>query len=734
MSDYKFVGWDTETAMIAHTTTPPLVCITFYDEETQEKLIFGRHEASAKLKEYLDDPRVVLIAQNSTFDSNVMVAHDPSLLEPIAEAHADNRMICTKLTEILLNTADPRTAGRAAPQRFLKKPGGGYAVAPATSLGGLVINYLREDITASKSDVRRISYWDLKDTPVEEWDDADVEYAVKDAIYVVEVFRKQAERAASLSKRLDVNLLSDLPRQTYVEFILNFMGMTVGVGIDPEKVEESSQALLDAQDYHITKALELGLLKADEKKYRGYTKSMSVMQTLLEEVETLIGVDMERNTANKDNPKKGIKAGDPTTIKAGEQQLKELYELIDNVLNGAGMNFKTRMFLSDEELERLAEIQVGLQAYQGAEKAWKAKSTFVDAIAQAKLNPDNRVRYSYKGLMETGRTSSARPNMQNLPRTGGVRACIKPREGYIFVQADYSNAELRTLAQTHLFENRQSRLAERYIADPSFDPHAYMAVEMFNKERGTSLSYDNAKAILGDKTHAEYKHMKHLRQQSKMANFGYAGGLGIQKFVQYAAAQNVKFTEQEAKELKEQWLSVWFEMNEYFNLRSQDTKRAGELSDRELEEEGKDYSSSVFNSIFKFGKAKRARFLRNYTIACNTPFQGLAADGAKDAIIMVFEECFFKKESPLYRSIPILFVHDELCLETAFPEDTPENRQKATAAALRLAELMELGMANHTPDVPAVAEPCLTTEWTKDAESYVRDDNTLSIYGLDDQE
>lgn len=715
----KFIGFDTETFMIQHSVVPPLVCLTMFDEETQETSIFGKDDAAAEFHKVLDRvlsrDDLVLVAQNASFDTCVLSAHDPSLLPRITEAYKQNKIVCTKLAEILLNSADPKTAGRPSVQRFLRMPGGNTAFGLATSLAGLVIYYLREDITASKQHERRTSYADLVDVPVALWDAEDRDYAIKDAVYVVKVLREQMRRQQSLGKLIGVAVLNDLTRQSYVEFILQFQASVIGVAIDPDKIIEASDELMGEQDSSVGDALTIGLLTPDKKKYRGYSKSVKVMQTVLGEIERIVGVTLERTEKGK--------------YKGGEQELKQIYEYVEYALSRE-INFSSKMPIPQDDLTLLNQYSEGLKAYTSAEKAWKQKHTFVDALAQAALNPDHRVRFGYQGLKETGRTSSRNPNMQNLPRGGKTRGCIVPRAGHIFLQADYSNAELRTLAQVHLDEGRLSKLAVEYQRDPNFDPHLFAALEML-KLQGIEMTYAVGKKVLKDDKHEHYKKLKEKRQFAKVANFGYAGGLGATKFVTYAAAQDLKLTIQEAKQLKDDWLNVWTEMREYFDIRANVTEPCSGLSDRELEQEARNVHSPIYNSGFRFRRSSRARFLRNFTIACNTPFQGMAADGAKDSLIAIHEACFFDKSSPLYRSIPILFVHDEVVLETPFAEDTPEWRAKATAAATELKRLMERGMLNHTPDVPAVAEPCLAVKWTKNMESRVKEDGTLSIYGLD---
>src|SRR5262249_3121087 len=93
----------------------------------------------------------------------------------------------------------------------------------------------------------------------------------------------------------------------------------------------------------------------------------------------------------------------------------------------------------------------------------------------------------------------------------------------------------------------------------------------------------------------------------------------------------------------------------------------------------------------------------------NTMFQGLAADGAKEALWQVARRCYERRYrgNALHGSRPILFLHDELILEV--PED------RAPEAADELARVMVESMRLWVRDVPIKAEPRLMDRWRKDA-------------------
>jgi DNA polymerase I-like protein with 3'-5' exonuclease and polymerase domains len=155
----------------------------------------------------------------------------------------------------------------------------------------------------------------------------------------------------------------------------------------------------------------------------------------------------------------------------------------------------------------------------------------------------------------------------------------------------------------------------------------------------------------------------------------------------------VELSEAEAKGLKDKWFFAYPEMRAYFRLIS---KREGSSG------------TQVVTQL----RSLRRRGGVWFTEACNTLFQGLAADGAKDALWAVVKECFVDRKSDLYGSRPVAFIHDEILCE--------HPAEYAHEAATRLAAVMAEVMATWTPDVPQFVEPCLMDCWSKDAET-IRD-------------
>lgn len=282
----------------------------------------------------------------------------------------------------------------------------------------------------------------------------------------------------------------------------------------------------------------------------------------------------------------------------------------------------------------------------------------------------------FRPLLETGRTST-NPNIQNVPRSGGIRECYVPRSGKVFAAADYSQFELRTVSQVIVTQlGIPSKLGE--ALNEGFDPHLEIA------RRILGITYADAKANKKD------PEIDNARQVGKVANFGFPGGLGAKRLVHFArSTYGVEMTEDEARTLKAYWLAAWPEFKAYFEWIGKQT------------ETGTGQIEQAF--------VRRYRGGCSFCEACNTLFQGLAADAAKRAGFLIAKACYVEEDSPLFGGRPVNFVHDEFIVEV---EDDP---MVASAAAFELARLMVEGASLFLPDVPPLAEPYLMRRWSKAA-------------------
>jgi DNA polymerase I-like protein with 3'-5' exonuclease and polymerase domains len=279
-------------------------------------------------------------------------------------------------------------------------------------------------------------------------------------------------------------------------------------------------------------------------------------------------------------------------------------------------------------------------------------------------------------LVDSGRTSARRPNVQQVSRDGGLRECYIARPGHVFIGADYDTLEMRSLAQVAYRMFGTSRMRDVLIEGR--DLHLDFAAKLLG------ISYDEAvrRYAEGD------QEVKAARQFAKVADFGFPGGLGAATFTEYAQGYGLDMTEAEARRLKDQFVVAWPEMGPYF-------RAAGDVT-------AADNPKRTW-AIQGYG---RARGNITYTRACNTPFQGLAADGAKEALWLVQKACWTPGDA-LCGSRIALFVHDEIIIET------PESDLKRKGE--RLVECMVEGMQRWIPDVPITAEPVVMRRWSKDA-------------------
>lgn len=298
------------------------------------------------------------------------------------------------------------------------------------------------------------------------------------------------------------------------------------------------------------------------------------------------------------------------------------------------------------------------------------------------------INVRYRPLMETGRTSASKPNIQNLPKAPGVRECYIPRKGFAFCSVDYEALELHTLAEVCLELCGESALAD--ALNNGLDPHLLLACEWLLD----GVTYEEGKKIRKDKDHPRHKEVVKARNMAKVANFGLPGGLGYRRFVEYAKGSGIIISQEEAKALKDAWLMQWPEMRRYFSVIS---------SMLQVDEEG--LESVTLEQIY----SHRIRGKARYTAACNSPFQGLAADGAKLALYEVAKACYLPGGS-LYGSRMVAFIHDELIME--HPMISVEDLHRR---CFEQARIMIEAMAKFTPRVRPKAVPALMLRWYKDA-------------------
>lgn len=253
----------------------------------------------------------------------------------------------------------------------------------------------------------------------------------------------------------------------------------------------------------------------------------------------------------------------------------------------------------------------------------KLKSTYADGLA-VYIESDNRIHGKFnQTITATGRISSTEPNLQNIPirmELGRkLRKVFKPKEGYIFLDADYSQIELRVLA--HMSGDEELR--EAYIEGQ--DIHRSTAAKVFHTpfEEVTPTQRRNAKAV----------------------NFGIVYGISA-----FGLSQDIGVSRKEADEIIKQYFATYPAIKSFLDGMVSQAKEKG-------------YSETLFGRKRPVPEIKSSNFMQKSfgeRIAMNSPIQGTAADIIKIAMIRVAER--IRKEK--LKSRIVLQVHDELLVET----------------------------------------------------------------------
>ncbi|MEM7434079.1 MAG: DNA polymerase I [Myxococcota bacterium] len=299
---------------------------------------------------------------------------------------------------------------------------------------------------------------------------------------------------------------------------------------------------------------------------------------------------------------------------------------------------KTARSTDQTVLEQLAAMHPLPAAILEYRSVSKLKNTYLDALP-AEVNPETgRIHTRYNQLVAaTGRLSSSDPNLQNIPiRTEmgrKVRDAFVPAEGWSMLSADYSQIELRVLA------------------DLSRDP---ALVEAFSQ--GDDVHVQTACALFGVEPDGVTPHM---RAQAKTVNFAVIYGQ-----TQFALAQNLKIERSEAKRYIDAFFERYAGVNTFLDEVVEQARANGFVTTLL----GRRRSLPDIRSRNHNLRASAER------IARNTPIQGTAADIMKVAMVNIQRAI----ERDHLESRMVLTVHDELVFES------PREEQGALEALVRM--------------------------------------------------
>ena len=310
-------------------------------------------------------------------------------------------------------------------------------------------------------------------------------------------------------------------------------------------------------------------------------------------------------------------------------------------------------------LEKLKNKHPIVPAIMDYRMLTKLKSTYADGLTKVICN-DGRIRTTFQNLVTaTGRLSSAEPNLQNIPVRNDLGAEIRKmfvaRPGYVLVDADYSQIELRVLAHIAGDETMQKAFAD------GMDIHTVTASQVFRTapENVTTLQRRHAKAV----------------------NFGIVYGIS-----EFSLAEDIGVSRYEAKEYIERYLENYHGVRDYMKSVVANAREIG-------------YTKTMYGRRRYIPELKSSNFnIRQGAerMALNTPIQGTAADLIKLAMIRVDE--ILRAKYPQAKLL--LQVHDELIVEC--PEQIAQ--QVADLVSTQMQCVADLA-------VPLLAEAKIGKNW-----------------------
>lgn len=648
--------------------------------------------------------RCRIVNVNMVYDFAVLASHDGELLDLMFDCYDAGLIEDPSLREQLLDIASGHLGWSSK-----RKTAKGTSRKKEYSLKELADEYLGIDMDKS---TWRTGYGRLAKLPLAQWPQGAIDYAVDDSEYAGLIWWAQRDKA--FEEESETGEIPDSQNQAKYHFGLHLASVW-GIRTDPKQVYAFKAMLLRARGQL------LQVLKGVYARTSIFSEPSSCSHNV---VESKSGARACRTCGEtwepfiRPNGKKNLKAiksavyalaeqaeVNPKLTKAGikkaendeineENLLKfistkaeDLEDLLALHERETPNDLEEALQLGAEALAREVDIFDGLTLLSWYNGVDKLLGTYMPALEQGTTRPINA---RYKPLVETGRASCARPNLMNLPKAPGVRECYVPRPGFLFCSVDYEALELHTLAQVCLELLGESSLAD--ALNQGLDPHLLLAVEWLIG--GEKLSYDEAKKIRKDELHPRHKEVVKARNLAKAANFGLPGGLGAQKFKDFCKASGTLISLEEAKDLKEAWFKQWPEMRKYFKY----IQTLLEVSEDDLQ-------YVTVEQVF----SERIRGKARYTAACNSYFQGLAADGAKLAVYELSKACY-RSNGTLKGSRLVVFVHDETIME--HPDLSPADRH---ARCMEQSRIMIDCMLKYTPDVRPKAEPALMPRWYKEA-------------------
>ena len=317
-------------------------------------------------------------------------------------------------------------------------------------------------------------------------------------------------------------------------------------------------------------------------------------------------------------------AGETFNIKSPKQLGVVLFE---NMKLPGGRKTKTGYSTAADVLEKLAPEHPVVAKILEYRQYTKLKSTYADGLANY-IQDDGRIHGKFnQTITATGRISSTEPNLQNIPvrmELGRlIRKVFIPEEGYRFVDADYSQIELRVLAHC----SGDEHLIQAYKEQS--DIHRITASQVFH------IPFDEV--------------TPQQRRNAKAVNFGIVYGISS-----FGLSQDLSITRKEAAKYIDDYFATYPGIKTFLDHAVTHAKEEG-------------YVVTLFGRRRPVPELSSSNFMQRSfgeRVAMNSPIQGAAADIIKIAMIRVNQRLKDQK----MKSRLVLQVHDELLIEAYEPE------------------------------------------------------------------
>lgn len=301
--------------------------------------------------------------------------------------------------------------------------------------------------------------------------------------------------------------------------------------------------------------------------------------------------------------------------------------LFENMKLPGGRKTKTGYSTAADVLEKLAPEHPVVAKILEYRQYTKLKSTYADGLANY-IQDDGRIHGKFnQTITATGRISSTEPNLQNIPvrmELGRlIRKVFIPEEGYRFVDADYSQIELRVLAHC----SGDEHLIQAYKEQS--DMHRITASQVFH------IPFDEV--------------TPQQRRNAKAVNFGIVYGISS-----FGLSQDLSITRKEAAKYIDDYFATYPGIKTFLDHAVTHAKEEG-------------YVVTLFGRRRPVPELSSSNFMQRSfgeRVAMNSPIQGAAADIIKIAMIRVNQRLKDQK----MKSRLVLQVHDELLIEAYEPE------------------------------------------------------------------